>query len=92
MLRLSGFELCSRWVPLNIEKSHCCLQIWTLFRGRLSFMSMQFTESKYEQHTTEVSGPYIIWNGVNIITVLKNLVHTRPNWFDDSMIRMHENS
>ena len=32
----------------------------TLFGGRLSFMSMQFTESKYEQYTTELSGPYYL--------------------------------
>ena len=56
----------SRRMPLiNFHKFNLLLPIKaqvssTLFGGRLSFMSMQFTESKYEQHTTEVSGPYYL--------------------------------
>ena len=44
-----------------------------LFGGRLSFMSMQFTESKYEQHTTVVSGPYYL-ERCKHQPVLQNLV------------------
>ena len=69
----------SRRMPLiNFHKFNLLLpiQAWvssTLFGGRLSFMSMQFTESKYEQHTTVVSGPYYL-ERCKHQPVLQNLV------------------
>ena len=75
----------SRRMPLiNFHKFNLLLpiQAWvssTLFGGRLSFMSMQFTESKYEQHTTEVSGPYYLerWKHQHCTSKSRQ---TRPHW------------
>ena len=74
-MHLINFDKFNLLFPIQAQVSS------TLFAGGISqFKSMQFTESKYEQYTTGVSGSVLFGTAYKTSTLYgQNLVHTRPH-------------